>query len=140
MVLFAIYDSTSQNSTSDDWVLDKETGLVWLRNPYNYYWSPMTWDDAVGSCVLSILGGRQGWRLPTIEELSSLKDFTVSGSLKLPAGHPFLNIQNARYWSSTTDASYQTRAWVSDMTGQEFTLLKSSSYYLWPVRGGNGCQ
>jgi len=82
----------------DDCYLDNETGLEWTLDNYG----PMTWDDAVDCC--KSLGG--GWRLPTIEELLTLVDFTKSDpSTKLP------NHESSYYWSSTILASDPNDAW-----------------------------
>ena len=39
------------------------------------------------------VGGRKGWRLPSIYELANLVD-TTQQNPSLPKGHPFTNIQN----------------------------------------------
>ena len=81
-------------------VLDKETGLVWQREPAN---TAYTWDAAFNYCHTELnLGGRKGWHLPTIEQLSSLVDTSSTGSVILPDGHPFINVQPVPYWSATT--------------------------------------
>ena len=41
-----------------------------------------------------------GWRLPTVEEFTSLADASGPGPV-LPAGHPFAFI-NWDYWTATT--------------------------------------
>src|SRR4030042_1147285 len=46
-------------------VLDKETGLVWERTPWNYEGD---WWTAQWQCWASFTGGRRGWRLPTGSE------------------------------------------------------------------------
>ena len=50
-------------------VLDKETRLVWQRAPSA---SLAGWSNANAFCNFLLLGGRFGWRLPTIQELASL--------------------------------------------------------------------
>src|SRR5215467_8710619 len=73
-------------------VLDRETGLVWERNPSI---QPMTWPNARLFCAQKAVGGRGGWRLPAFFELASLVDPSVqtAGVLRLPSGHPFMNVQ-----------------------------------------------
>ena len=56
----------------DGAVLDRTTGLVWERLPDR---TPFTWDEASS-------GAGDGWRLPTIGELSGL-------AAGLVLGHPF---------------------------------------------------
>jgi putative salt-induced outer membrane protein YdiY len=47
-------------------VLDRETGLVWERSPAN---TPQTWNSARFQCTDRVVGGRIGWRLPSVHEL-----------------------------------------------------------------------
>lgn len=120
-------------------VRDNETGLVWERMPSS---SQATWYDAVRACWLRQVGGRMGWHLPTVEELASLVDPTVPApGPALPSGHPFLNIQAASYWSTTTDVRVQflpTQAWEVrfDQPGQVGDSGKDTTRYYWCVRGG----
>ena len=88
-------------------VLDKETGLVWEKSPDP---NLRPWDSAINYSYSKTVGGRKGWRLPTIEELASLIDATQSNPA-LPNGHPFLNVQSGRYWSSATYAGNTDQAW-----------------------------
>ena len=80
-------------------VLDRETGLVWQR-------TPLAGDDfrsrAVGDCRLSMAGGRQGWRLPRVDELMSLADATndAPSADHLPPGHPFNVVPLSQYWAA----------------------------------------
>jgi hypothetical protein len=115
-------------------VLDKETGLVWLKSPDTV---KRTWDDAMFQCTALTAGGRRGWRLPTVEELTSLEDMDVSTLTKLPAGHPFQNVQCC-YWTSNT-CSNSTQAWIAIMGETSPQChLKSELFYMWPVRTGYG--
>jgi hypothetical protein len=117
-------------------VLDKETGLVWEQSPTA---TPIfTWLNAQQHCNALTVGNRMGWRLPTIQELSSLVDPTQSDPA-LPAGAPFSNVQSSGYWSATTLASDAGVAFVVlfDIGGVT-SAGKSLSGYAWCVRGGQG--
>lgn len=87
-------------------VLDKETQLVWQRYVgYPQYFQ----QNAFRNCADARIGGRMGWRLPTVSELTSLLDSQSSDAAKLPAGHPFRTSTNQQipgnfvWWSSTLD-------------------------------------
>jgi hypothetical protein len=76
----------------DQAVLDKETGLVWTRSPVLVPWSFQPNFNVEGLCRYSIIGGRMGWRGPTILELTTLIDYTQDNPA-LPSGHPFTGVQ-----------------------------------------------
>jgi hypothetical protein len=118
-------------------VLDRETGLVWEKMPST---GVGDWYDRLDRCYKLEVGGRKGWRVPTIEELASLVD-TAQGSPSLPLGHPFLNVQPYRYWSATTRApNVGNVAWSVDFTvGSVIPQPKTNNgQNVWCVRGGQG--
>ncbi|MFQ5964135.1 MAG: DUF1566 domain-containing protein [Candidatus Scalinduaceae bacterium] len=117
-------------------VLDHETCLVWEQSPDT---TVRTWTSALTHCFQSEVGGRGGWRLPTIEELASLKD-TVNTNPALPSGHPFdTNAVQSFYWSSTTDAGFTAQAWdVHFFNGSVGSDNKTINWHVWCVRGGQG--
>lgn len=118
-------------------VLDKETGLVWQRDTDN---ALRDWNGACAYCYMLSLGGRKGWRLPTIEELSSLVDPSRTDPA-LPEGHPFTNVKVADFhWSSSsTYAGYPDGAWYVDFDfGFVHYYAKTGDYYVRCVRGGHG--
>ncbi len=120
-------------------VKDKETGLVWDQSPVI---TTRSWANASIHCYGREVGGRKGWRLPTIEELASLVDSTQS-SPALPSGHPFSNVQLASYWSATTRAGNTTitgHAWYVSFfnNGAVGTIPNFNDLYVWCVRGGQG--
>jgi len=120
-------------------VLDKETGLVWEQSPDT---TGRTWANAIAYAYNKNVGGRKGWRLPTVEELASLVDTTVDthhSSPSLPSGHPFTNVQSNVYWSSTTNVDDASDAWVVTFNGGVPAYGgKSTVFYVWCVRGGHG--
>jgi len=84
----------------DEAVLDKETGLVWEQAPAT---GTSDWGASCFACYRRTVGGRYGWRPPTVEELASLFDPSL---LNLPSGHPFTNVSSGSFWSSTTNRNY----------------------------------
>jgi hypothetical protein len=133
---FAVYDNDTPTTESDDVVLDKETGLIWDKIPGTEL---KNWYDANYLCIGEDAGGRMGWRLPTVEELLSLRAGTG-----LPNGHPFSIIDDSgaqpSYWSSTTDIQNANAAYpVCFAAGCLYEALKANAYnYVWCVRGGYG--
>lgn len=119
-------------------VTDALTGLVWLKNP------PIlsrVWADALAYCdALDGNDGRGGhadWRLPNWNELRSLIDADRFGPA-LPAGHPFMGVQNGYYWSSTTVASAPNNAWLVDLNVGQIVVgdkLVTGTTCVWPIRG-----
>jgi hypothetical protein len=114
-------------------VLDRETGLVWEQSPAV---TTETWFSARGACAIKNVGGRIGWRLPSLPELSSLVDPSVAPpGPTLPVGHPFSNVQMDTYWSGSTLLG--TNAWeVSFFDGLVRSPLQTSLRRAWCVRGG----
>jgi hypothetical protein len=125
-------------------VTDNLTGLIWLKNANCGI--ALNWGFAIdysaalaaGDCGLSDSSTVGQWRLPNRFELESLLDLSKA-SPALPEGHPFSNVQAGYYWSSTTraGAEYTNYAWSMDLqTGYVPSSGKGSTYYVWPVRGG----
>jgi hypothetical protein len=117
-------------------VLDRNTGLVWERTPSDFI---LAWVDASSVCLRKKVGGQKGWRMPTIQELSSLIDPTALRPA-LPPGHPFTGTTVlGDFWSSTTFLFNPDQAWhLSFSDGQAAVRLKTNalSYNVLCVRGG----
>ncbi len=117
-------------------VLDRETGLVWERFPdlINIAWTGAPW-----YCNSKKVGGRYGWRLPSIEQLISLIDDAETGA-RLPQGHPFKGIHydpNNGYWTSTTYESKPSYAVLVQFTEAPLGMaFKEKGRNVWCVRGG----
>jgi hypothetical protein len=112
---------------------DNETGLVWERSPAI---DLQNWSSAIGHCANREIGGRKGWHLPIREQLASLVD-TTTDNPTLPIAHPFLNIQSADFWSSSTDVNNPTVAWdVRFGNGAVGSSNKIFMLRAWCVRGG----
>lgn len=131
----------------DTAVRDNETGLVWDRSPDNTFGQngdgTLDWAGAVGFCIIREVGGRGGFHLPLQEQLASLVDsgstLCLGGGPCLPDGHPFLNVQNASYWSATTDPDSPglARRVRFDTGGLGNSTNKTlAEFNWWCVRGG----
>ncbi len=123
-------------------VKDNLTGLIWLQNANVF--GPKAWVQALTDCAtlnsgeggLSDGSAEGDWRLPNAKELYSLIDPGCAGSA-LPSGHPFTGVSNNVYWSSSTYAVDAAKAWiVYSYFGFVNVSSKTTTYYVWPVRGG----
>jgi hypothetical protein len=129
---------------SDGTVIDHLTGLIWLKNADCF--GLRNWDDALsdcngladGQCGLTDSSNSSDWRLPNRQELLSLIDIE-SFAPAISIGHPFSNVQTNDYWTSSYYAPPRGRDWawvVSFTSGDTDGERKTSTYYVWPVRGG----
>jgi hypothetical protein len=123
---------------SDAAVLDRETGLVWERSPGTRYpEQSTTWTGALVGCRHTKAGDRAGWRLPSVEELGSVFDF----SLDTNVGTPFQGLAGGQYWTATTSEDDPQAAWVlfTGILGYgSGNFLKDQAVAgAWCVRGGS---
>lgn len=95
-------------------VIDRLTGLSWLREADLTEGRSVTWNDALSAVARLNQNSTIHWRLPNINELESLVDCSTH-SPALPAGHPFSGIKEA-YWSSTTSMFEPDWAWALYLT------------------------
>ncbi|MGD8875836.1 MAG: DUF1566 domain-containing protein [Gammaproteobacteria bacterium] len=121
----------------DGCVLDTATGLYWLRDA-GYGEFPRTWQeglDFIAQMNHEQVLGKRDWRLPNRRELRSLVSHQTSRPA-LPQQHPFENLFQGWYWTSTTAAISPAHAWYVDMGGgRMFYGGKDQSFMVWPVRG-----
>jgi hypothetical protein len=136
------WPSTRFTDNSDGTVTDNLTGLTWLKNANAF--GSRNWATALTDCN-TLNSGEHGltdgsvegdWRLPNIYELESLRDMSQYNPA-LPSGHPFTSVMSDYYWSSTTRAAATSVAWdVGFYDGYVLVGNKTSTCYVWPVRGG----
>jgi hypothetical protein len=132
LVLFEEVCANSICAQMGQAVLDRETGLVWERSPSS---SDADFRSALLACGTKVHANRLGWRLPSLDELTSLFDPTASPP-RLPAGHPFLNAGGG-YWTSTQDNSADFHFVVSfSDAGFVVTGAPQEEKRFWCVRGG----
>jgi len=133
----------------DGTVTDSLTRLIWLQNANCF--SIQAWQNALNAAnnladdpdsTTTDCGLRDGsdagdWRLPNVKELLSLIDFG-NFAPALPTGHPFLNVQSALYWASTTAAVFPGFAFVVNLNvGRTVDDGKDLTALVWLVRGGH---
>jgi hypothetical protein len=121
---------------NNDAVLDRETGLVWQRQPLT---PTLDWATALENCRKTLIGNRRGWRLPSYEELTSLLDGTQS-SPALPAGHPFLGIGTTdQFWTASQEEGDSGNAWFVESFDATTWIVAPKTFTLrfWCVRGGS---
>ena len=117
----------------DGTVTDTETGLMWQKDtaPGTY-----TWKQALAYADTSTLAGYEDWRLPNVNELESLVEYSqYDPSIDTTY---FPNTQSSTYWSSTTGAPGPFYAWIVDFFDghMEPDFKSSNSLYVRVVRGG----
>lgn len=118
----------------DGTVTDTMTGLMWEQSPS----SPAdTWDASLGYAASKGTGGYFDWRMPNRNELRSLINYQTGTQLSVRLNSQgFAAIQNAIYWTSTTDRFVTASAFTFNMQyGDASARPKGDSYLLWAVRG-----
>ena len=117
-------------------VIDKKTGLTWTKNA-SLSDFPMTWNEALAfikDLNHSVLYGYNDWKLPNRKELLSVTSHKTINPC-LPPYHPFENVFNSYYWTSTSCARLPDQAWYIHLGGARvFKGMKHGSYMVWPVR------
>ena len=131
---------------NDGTVTDNLTKLVWPKNADCI--ANVTWYEALiycntlhtGLCDLDDNSVQGDWRLPNRNELLSLIDINYPswGYYPLPEGHPFINVREDYYWTSSTSSyNFGAAAWYLHMgAGTMYPDSKNSweLYHVWPVR------
>lgn len=144
----------------DGTVTDKTTGLIWLQDASCADLAgtdgdgKADWDTAKtaasnltnDTCELTDNSAANDWRLPSTQELQSVVNYNYSspamsnaiGNAKWEAdGGAFSGVQTHYYWSSSTYASNAASAWYVNLAnGYVGSSSKTSTEYVWPVRGG----
>lgn len=120
-------------------ITDQQTGLMWVKdlNTVNSGNTASSWGDAISIATGTSWCGHTDWRLPNRNELRSLVNYGQANISVWLNAQGFSNVQASYYWSSTTYAGYTNGAWyVSMNNGNVGSFNKASSFYVWPVRGG----
>jgi hypothetical protein len=117
----------------DGTVTDEDTGLMWQQATGE----EINWEDALLYCESLVLGLGEydDWRLPTIEELRSIVEYsTASPAIDI---NYFSVPESSLYWSSTTYAYFPSGAWAIDFINgwaHGNTKTRRTNYYARAVR------
>ena len=151
---------------SDGTITDCRSGLIWLKNANCTDTAggivknsdTLNWNNAVtwtaglvtGICGLTDGSSAGDWRMPSKTEWMAMvrsaqkQGFTYppltnrAGTAKWVPGDLFDNVQASLYWSSSTNASSSTDAWVVYMSNGSLASSGKTStlHFVWPVRSG----
>jgi len=119
---------------SKEVVVDNSTNLMW-QDDNDVKSVTKTWVEAINYCENLNFAGYSDWRLPNINELKSIVDYTKNNSA---IDSEFSNVASVFYWSSSSVAGYSDSAWlVYFYDGHDDGDDKSHSYYVRCVRDNN---
>ena len=120
----------------DGTITDKQQKLVWIKDPSSIpeLKNTMTYSEAESACAkLSFAGFNSGWRMPTLQEEQSIRDYTKYE----PAWDKdvFGGKYDNWYWTSTPCAWSTGSAWcVTSGNGSVGSGFRGSNSYVRPVR------
>jgi hypothetical protein len=110
---------TFPTDEGEEIVYDYTNELRWTKT----FGEEMTWKQALKYCENLEYANEKDWRLPNINELASLVDYSISG----PASE-FPGLILAYFWSSTSYAGYPSQAWTTDMTSGTVKIYNGKTY------------
>lgn len=113
-------------------IKDLLTGLIWLPKA-GLFEQTMSWQEALDAVKQYTAETGLKYRMPTINEMESLVDASQH-SPALPATHPFTDVQEA-YWTTTTSGFEQDWSYVLYMhKGAVGVGYKTNrDFHVWPV-------
>lgn len=114
-------NSFTVSGTGEKVVEDSVNNLIWTKSFGDY----STWKDALAYCKNLEYAGLTEWRLPNINELKTLINYSKSSK---PASD-FEGMESTSFWSSTSYSGDATNAWAVDMTyGTTLTQSKDNEF------------
>ncbi|MBI5186376.1 MAG: DUF1566 domain-containing protein [Nitrospinae bacterium] len=138
------YTTSSFKDNRDGTVTDSANKLMWQKGEfpnletYNWYETSGTYDaglnpNSINVCGALSLAGYSGWRLPTIDELTTLIDTSKRPTIDITY---FPNAKSSSYWSSTIERGGYQLAWAVDFYyGRVNSERKFNYLYARCVRG-----
>jgi len=140
-----IINPPSYTDNGNGIINDNVTGFVWQKEDDN---AIRGWDTASAYCDNLTLGGYTDWRMPTINELMSIIDYSGTGGAAINSTYfpHTIHWSMSQYWSVTASPNNAGNAWdvVFDNgsiqgaapNGSVYGASKTSTYYIRCIRGG----
>lgn len=142
----------SFTDNGDQTITDQSSGLMWSKNASAYQALPAVcssatgnWQNALDQIVClnnnSYLGYKD-WRLPNVNELSSIVNESQANQGTWLNGKGFSNINASSIcWTSTTAANSKSQTWLVSLdSGARYVHVSYaknvSGFCAWPVRSG----
>ena len=126
-----VINSSRFIDNKDGTVTDTKTNLMWQQDTIE---GGLSFDEAITKAASLVCGGYSDWRLPTIQELQSIVDYSkVNPSIDTTY---FPNTLSSIYWSSSsTYVDSTSNAWLVYFDyGLVYLLNKTNSFYVRCVR------
>ena len=121
----------------DGTVTDNLTDLMWTTNGNSR--AGCNWNTAIDWCRAYVYAGYSDWRLPNINELSSLGNYSQANVATWlnSSATPFSGVLASRYWASTSFSAYTGSAWFFHMNPSTTMYVTKNNYCnVWPIRAG----
>ena len=112
--------SFSVSGTDEKILKDSENNLTWTQTFGDY----SNWKKALEYCKNLEYAGRSGWRLPNVNELKTLINYSISN----PASD-FEGMDSSTFWSSTSDSNKATQAWATSMEYGTTQIMSKDNIY-----------
>jgi len=100
--------TANKGGAAADTVTDNTSNLMWDQRET----TTKTWEQALSYCEALSHAGFSDWRLPNVNELATLIDFTSTALVNKSTGAGFPNTLAAPYWSSTSRIFSPTNSWT----------------------------
>jgi hypothetical protein len=117
---------TRFRDNGDGTIHDKCTNLVWQKGTSDTH---PTFNDAATYCAGLTIGNLTGWRVPTIQELTTIVNYIHTNSSYAYPSFEFGNSLNPGFlylWSSTQNVDITNRAWQIQFSNGNVSSLQKS--------------
>lgn len=107
---------------NNETVTDHKTGLVWQRQDDGVQ---RQWTESSQYCKDLVLGGKANWRVPRIDELETIVDYTRYDH----AIDAAFECRSAYYWSSNTYVFFPDYVWCVKFDSGAANTNSNTNYY-----------